>query len=116
MRDKDPIPRLHDILWQVEGLRRALAGNSFEDFQGNWVLRLASERALEIISEASRHIPEPLKQTTPKVQWREIAAIGNVLRHAYHRVEPRIVYTIATEQLDDLESAARRILATLEPK
>jgi uncharacterized protein with HEPN domain len=43
------------------------------------------ERLVEIISEASRHIPEVLKHRYPAVSWRSIADIGNILRHDYGR-------------------------------
>jgi uncharacterized protein with HEPN domain len=42
---------------------------------------------LEIISEASRHIPDDLKELAPDIPWRQIAAIGNLLRHEYQRTK-----------------------------
>jgi len=44
-------------------------------------LRRAIERCVEIISEASRHIPIQLKSDYPDQPWEEIASIGNLLRH-----------------------------------
>lgn len=41
----------------------------------------AAERLVEIISEASRRIPQEWKNEFPNVPWRDIAAVGNVLRH-----------------------------------
>jgi uncharacterized protein with HEPN domain len=48
------------------------------------------------------------------VLWREIASIGNVLRHAYHRVDDEVVYVIVTRQLGPLEAAVRRLLDHLD--
>jgi uncharacterized protein with HEPN domain len=48
------------------------------------------------------------------VPWREIASIGNVLRHAYHRVDDEVIYVIVTRQLGPLETAVRRLLDQLE--
>jgi uncharacterized protein with HEPN domain len=53
--------RLHDILDEIKGIRDATAGLSLEIFKDVWVIRRASERSIEIISEASRHIPEDLR-------------------------------------------------------
>jgi uncharacterized protein with HEPN domain len=47
------------------------------------------------------------------VQWREIASSGNVLRHAYHRVDDEVIYVIVTRQLGVLEAAVRRLLDRL---
>jgi uncharacterized protein with HEPN domain len=41
------------------------------------------QRAIEIISEASRAIPDDLTNTQPDIPWRKIRGTGNVLRHDY---------------------------------
>ena len=45
--------------------------------------------------------------------WREIASIGNVLRHAYHRVDDEMTYVIVTRQLGPLDTTIRRLLDRL---
>jgi uncharacterized protein with HEPN domain len=40
-------------------------------------------RCLEIISEASRRLPDDLKARHPSIAWKEMAAAGNVYRHEY---------------------------------
>ena len=47
--------------------------------------------------------------------WREVASIGNVLRHAYHRVDDEVIYVIVTRQLEPLETAVRRLLDRSRP-
>jgi hypothetical protein len=37
-------------------------------------MQRAVERGLEIMSEASRHIPDDLKALAPDIPWRQIAA------------------------------------------
>jgi uncharacterized protein with HEPN domain len=41
----------------------------------------AVTRCLEIISEASRRLPDELKARHPAIAWRQMAAAGNVYRH-----------------------------------
>jgi uncharacterized protein with HEPN domain len=65
---------------------------SLEASTASWITRRAAERAIEIISEASRHLPEEMRASAPEVPWREIAAIGNVLRHAYHRIDGEVIH------------------------
>ena len=71
------------------------------------------ERNLEIISEASRRIPDRLKATEPDVPWQEIAGIGNVLRHDYGVVRPDILWGVRTNRLAALKAAVQRIRAHL---
>lgn len=81
-------------------------------FASDDVLRLAVEHAIEIISEATRHIPEQLGANYPDVPWRNIIAIGNKLRHEHRRVDVDIVWNIAEEHLPALrpiiEAMARK--------
>jgi uncharacterized protein with HEPN domain len=85
------LARITDMLEAIDEVGRATAGQSFEAFQRIWILRKAAERGIEIISEASRHLPDELKSRHPYARWRHVAGIGNVLRHEYHRVEDRIL-------------------------
>ena len=106
--------RLHDILREIAELKDETARLSYETFSETWLLRRACERALEIISEASRHLPAELKDTEPDIPWRQIAGIGNVLRHDYENISSRIIWDIIVNHLDPLEDAARRLLAAVE--
>jgi uncharacterized protein with HEPN domain len=74
-------------------------------------LQRAIERGLEIISEASRGIPEGQKSAHPGVPWTQIAGIGNIRRHEYHRVEPTIVWNITQTHLPSLSMAIGQMLA-----
>jgi uncharacterized protein with HEPN domain len=79
-------------------------------------MRAAFERFLEIISEASRHIPDDWKaQFGPDVPWREVATLGNVLRHIYQRVELTSLWRIYSKDLATLEAAVDAMLARHDP-
>lgn len=55
----------------------------------------AVTRCLEIISEASRRLPEEVKQRNPHIPWPDIAAAGNIYRHQYEDVvDERIGWTV----------------------
>jgi uncharacterized protein with HEPN domain len=51
----------------------------------------AVTRCLEIVSEASRRLPEDLKARHPTIPWKNIAGAGNVYRHDYEDVAARVV-------------------------
>jgi len=60
-------------------------------FLGDTRTIYAVTRCLEIISEASRRLPEDLKERHPSIPWRNIAGAGNVYRHDYEDVAARVV-------------------------
>jgi uncharacterized protein with HEPN domain len=57
---------------------------------------------VEVISEATRHIPADWKADFPNIRWPEIAAIGNLLRHEYYRVEDPLMWKVVTQSLPEL--------------
>lgn len=100
-------PRLIDIIQAIEHIRGELAGVTLDDFEADWRKKWLVERGIEIVSEASRHLPEALKARYPEIPWRKVAGIGNVLRHDYERIAPDVVWSVAQNQLPVLEAACR---------
>ena len=64
---------------------------------------------MEIVSEASRHLPDTLKDRYPGAHWQEIKAIGNLLRHEYQRVDDLVMWRIAKNYFPEL----RRVIAEM---
>jgi uncharacterized protein with HEPN domain len=83
--------RLQHVLEAIEDIEVRTNGLSLEAFNQDRFLRLGIERCLEIISEASRHIPGELKAAHPEIPWVRVADIGNRIRHSYHAVDSEIV-------------------------
>jgi uncharacterized protein with HEPN domain len=106
--------RLLDIMDAIAKARASVGNLSLEAFGGSWMNQFAAERALEILSEASRHIPAELKAGAPEIPWRDIADIGNVLRHVYDKTDPEVVWRVIEFDLDPLEAAIAAMLAELD--
>jgi uncharacterized protein with HEPN domain len=102
MAPRSQFVRLSDILENIDAVTEMIEGVELGSYRGDLKLRRAVERCVEIISEASRHIPPRLKADYPDHPWDEIAAIGNLLRHHYERVDDLIMWKIATQSLPQL--------------
>ena len=100
-----------DIAEAIAGIQATLTDVSFDDFQHSWAFQRAVERGLEIISEASRGLADTDKVAHPSVPWNDIAGLGNILRHEYHRVEPLIIWNITVEHLPALARAVEALLS-----
>ncbi len=94
-------------------IRIFTANLSLDDYAADDKTAYAVIRALEIISEASRRVPDHIKARHPDVDWQGMAAFGNVLRHAYRDVEDRVVWDIVQRDLTPLRSIASAELAAL---
>ena len=71
------------------------------------------ERCIEIVSEATRHIPDEIKGRYPHIPWPQIAGIGNVLRHDYDIVDDRIIWEVATLHFAVLRTVVAEIKSQL---
>jgi uncharacterized protein with HEPN domain len=63
-----------------------VAGMTLQMFADDRRTLYAVTRCLEIISEASRRLPDSVKQRHPEIPWRAIAGAGNIYRHDYEDV------------------------------
>lgn len=86
----------------------------FDSYRQNRVMRRAVEREIEIISEAARRIPLELKDMEPNIPWREIAGIGNVLRHGYQIISDTIMWNVVELHIPMLEAAVIRMIERLD--
>lgn len=74
-------------------------------------IRDGVERNLEKISEATRcGIPQTLRDTEPTIPRKQIENIGNILRHAYDKVDMDILWSTAHDDIPVLREAIERIL------
>ena len=105
------IPRLTDIIEAIERVNGVLANLSVEAFESDWQRQWLVERGVEIISEASRHLPDDLKVRNPEIPWQKVAGIGNVLRHNYESIAAPVPWKLVQADLPTLEKACRSELA-----
>jgi uncharacterized protein with HEPN domain len=99
------------MLENIDAVAEMVAGVDFGQYQQNLMLRRAVERCVEIVSEASRGIPESMTAAFPDLPWPEIASIGNLLRHHYERIDDLIMWKIATRSLPELREVVVTLIA-----
>ena len=96
--------RLNDILEAIIEIEDIVRGLSFDQFASDRRTRLLTERLLEIVCEASRAIPDEIKQRRLDIDWRKMVDFGNLLRHAYHMTKAEIVWDVIQSRLPQLKS------------
>ena len=102
---------LSGIGMNIEAIRGFTEGMTFSQFESDLRTFYAVSRALEIISEASRRLPDDLKERHGDLPWRAIRDLGNLYRHRYDRVIAALVWDTALNQLQALHDVVVRELA-----
>lgn len=107
----DPYQPLHDIRENIELARQFVGDLTFDAFCGNRLVSYGVTRCLEIISEASRRLPDALKARHPDIPWKEMAGAGNVYRHDYEDVQLRLIWGTVHNRFPALLAAVNAELA-----
>lgn len=72
-------------------------------------------RCLEVLSEASRRVPDAMKAKHPDIPWTKIAGIGNILRHEYRSVSTDVIWEVTRSHLTNLGRVVIALKKELEP-
>ncbi len=93
---------LVDILHNIALASDWTRGMTLKDFESDLLTFYATTRALEIISEATRRLPDDLIRRHPDIPWRDVQDAGNFYRHNYDRVIEDYVWSTVTQSLPPL--------------
>jgi uncharacterized protein with HEPN domain len=104
---------IYDNLETIGRVQAKVADKTFAEFEADWEFRFIMQRAIEIISEATKRLPAELRAIRPEIRWRSVAGIGNVLRHEYHTISNKVIWDVVHEELPPLKAAVEAIAATL---
>src|SRR5437016_2388531 len=83
---------LRGIAHHIDLAASFAAGFDGQSFRDDVRTVYAVTRCLEIISEASRRLPDDLKARHPAFAWKQMAGAGNVYRHDYEDVAAQFVW------------------------
>jgi uncharacterized protein with HEPN domain/predicted nucleotidyltransferase len=77
---------LRDMGYHIDLAVHFAVGFDYDTFREDLRTVYAVTGCLEIISEASRRLPDELKAPHPSIAWKDMAGGGNIYRHDYEDV------------------------------
>lgn len=100
---------LQDILDSINDIAEFIDGMDFKDFSSDKKTIYAVMKALEIIGEATKNLPDTLKNEYPEVPWKFMAGIRDKVVHGYFVVDLPIIWSTVKRDVPLLESLIEEI-------
>jgi uncharacterized protein with HEPN domain len=83
---------------------------TYDAFVCNAKTVFATIRALKVVGEAAKNIPDTFRAEHPSVSWADMAGMRDVLIHEYFGVDLAIVWETLQSDLPALVNELNRIL------
>lgn len=95
------IPAIEDMIEYGGRTVAYLDGRSAAELAADKMRSDAVARALLVMGEACKRLPDAIRLRFPEVPWKEIARTRDRLIHHYHGVDWAVVHDIVTAHIPD---------------
>jgi uncharacterized protein with HEPN domain len=109
-KDRVYLDYIQDMLDSAEKAVKFVGEMKYEQFSKDDKTTYAVIRAIEIIGEAAKKIPNDLRKSYTGIPWREITGTRDKLIHEYFGVNLSVIWRTVHEDLPPLAEQLRLIL------
>ena len=102
---------LSDISDSISKIKSFIQGIKYEQFIDDDKTQYAVIRALEIIGEATKQIPDEVRSQYSNAPWQEIIKMRDKLIHHYYGIDLEVVCNTVNEDLGDLEKTIQDLIS-----
>lgn len=102
---------LEDIQLSMSRIAEYLVGLDFDSFKRDYKTVDAVIRNFEIIGEASKNLPELVRDKYSMIPWKEMYYLRNKVSHEYFGIDYAIIWDVAINYLPVNKKEIDRIVA-----
>jgi uncharacterized protein with HEPN domain len=101
---------LADIINSIDKIENYIGNMNYDNLVDDGKTLDAVIHNLQIIGEATKQIPESIRQRYFEIEWQKIAGLRDIIAHAYFSINSKIVWNIVTTKLKPLRDCVALIL------
>ncbi|MGH7885504.1 MAG: HepT-like ribonuclease domain-containing protein [Thermodesulfobacteriota bacterium] len=113
---RNTILYVKDILEYMERAEEHIKNISYEEFLNDSKTMDAVIRCIEVIGEASKNIPEDIRNKYSDIPWRDMSGIRDKIIHSYFKVDQEIVWLVVKEEIPVLKPKIKSLLEDFQGK
>jgi len=114
MKKRDYGSYLEDIIEHMNYAEEFIRDMTFDEFKSDKKTVLSVTKCIEVVGEATKHIPDQIRERYPEIHWRDMAGSRDRLVHGYFKVDLSIVWTTVTIEFPELRSMLENVLADMD--
>lgn len=112
--DEQRFWRLFERYFRGHGKAQQFVGNlSYEEFKEDDKTVFAIIRALEIVGEAAKKIPNAMRTKYDEIPWKDMAGMRDVLIHDYFGVDVETIWLTVSEKIPRIKPLIQKMLEEL---
>lgn len=105
---------IEDIIEAMTNAMEFTKNMSYDEFVKDTKTVYAVIRAIEIMGEAAKNIPEEIRKKYPDIPWRSVAGMRDKVIHAYFGVKIERVWEVVKRDIPILKPKFEKILMELK--
>ena len=105
---------LQDMILSMNRIAEYMGSKTYDEFRRNYLVVDAIVRNFEIIGEAAKNVPEEIKSSYPKVPWKKMIGLRNLISHEYFGLDYEMLWKVATESIPENKRDIENIIFDLK--
>lgn len=114
MKERDYRSYIEDIVEHMNYAEEFIKDLTFEEFVSDKKTVLSVTKCIEIVGEATKHVPDSIREKYPEIPWKEMAGIRDRLVHGYFKVNLEIVWTTVIQEFPELRPMMEKVLNDID--
>ena len=95
---------LEHVLESIQLIEDYVKGRKKSEFLKITQLQDSVIRRIEIIGEAIKNIPDDFRETYPKIPWKQIIGMRDILIHQYFGIDLNLAWEVIEKDLPKLKN------------
>lgn len=114
MKERDYGSYIEDIIEHMIYAEEFVKDLTFEEFVNDKKTILSVTKCIEVVGEATKHVPDSVREKYPEIPWKDMAGIRDRLVHGYFKVNLEIVWMTVTQEFPELRPKMEKVLNNID--